>query len=362
LKAVLFVTYHFPPEVGGIQTRISRYVVELSRRGLRVRVVVCGRNVEGRETLAGAEILRRPGGLGHLPRNVLLVAKNTLRLRADVVHVFTGSSTILGACTLASARLLGARPVMSLFGREDFALSGLGRALLLVSMSLSWSIAVNSSATQGMLPANFRNKARVLMGGANVPASTNHPPSPDVFRVLYVGRLVRRKGVDDLVRAVATLKASVPQMRLTVVGDGPEKQNLQDLVLQLNLSGSAEFRGTLTGAELDTEYEKCSVLVLPSKDVSSDTANEGLGLALIEASMHGKPLIGTSHGGIPEIVEDGENGLLVPPGDPKALSLALREIFTNPEMARNMGEAALSRAKARFSWEKATDALLESYS
>jgi glycosyltransferase involved in cell wall biosynthesis len=123
-----------------------------------------------------------------------------------------------------------------------------------------------------------------------------------------------------------------------------------------------EFKGTLTGPRLDQEYERSTIFVLPSKDVASDPANEGLGLALIEASMHAKPLIGTLHGGIPEIVRQGENGLLVPPGDPKALARAMATILTDPEAARSMGAAALQRAMSRFSWDRATDVLLESYS
>ena len=123
-----------------------------------------------------------------------------------------------------------------------------------------------------------------------------------------------------------------------------------------------EFKGTLTGPTLDQEYEQSSLFVLPSKDVASDPANEGLGLALIEASMHSKPLVGTLHGGIPEVVRHGENGLLVPPGDPSALAGAVVTILTDPERARSMGSAALQGALSRFSWDRATDVLLESYS
>jgi len=176
-----------------------------------------------------------------------------------------------------------------------------------------------------------------------------------------VGRLVQRKGVDDLIRAFADVKPHFPEVRLSVVGDGPERKNLTELAGRLGVLDSVEFKGTLLGAELDREYARCFTFVLPSKDVPTDPANEGLGLALIEASMHVKPLVGTRHGGIPEVVVDGRNGLLVTPGDPGALAAALVELLSNPDLAERMGAAALQMARSRFSWERATDVLLESY-
>jgi colanic acid/amylovoran biosynthesis glycosyltransferase len=167
--------------------------------------------------------------------------------------------------------------------------------------------------------------------------------------------------VDDLLRAFAVVRSRLPEVRLTIVGDGPEMADLVKLAEQLGVSAYVGFRGTLVGPQLDREYERCTVFVLPSKDVASDPANEGLGLALIEASMHAKPLIGTLHGGIPEIVKQGENGLLVPPGDPDSLARAIVTILTSPGEARSMGASAFQRAASRFSWDRATDVLLESY-
>jgi glycosyltransferase involved in cell wall biosynthesis len=137
---------------------------------------------------------------------------------------------------------------------------------------------------------------------------------------------------------------------------------LVKLTEQLQLTKSVEFKGTRVGVELDQEYGRCVAFILPSKDVATDMASEGLGLTLIEASMHAKPLIGTRHGGIPEIIRQGENGLLVPPGDPLSLADAMAEILANEERAREMGERGFQIAKSRFSWERATSVLLETYS
>jgi len=361
VRSVVFLTYHFPPEVGGIQTRISKYIDRLTKRGIRVKVLVAGHRPSVRPGLIDADVVVCPGGMRRLPSSILLLTNSIIGSRADVVHVFTGSSTLLGVSALVIARVTGAKPVISLFGREDFEFNSVfPRVLFRVSMALAASIDVNSTATRSLLPEKLRPKVHVLLGAAEgVPGSSSVAQGPST--VLFVGRLVARKGVDDLLRAFATVRSRVPEARLTIVGDGPEMGDLVRLSEQLDLSAHVEFRGTLTGSRLDQEYERCTVFVLPSKDVASDPANEGLGLALIEASMHAKPLIGTLHGGIPEVVKQGENGLLVPPGDPDSLARAIVTILTSPDEAKSMGTAAFQRAVSRFSWDKATDVLLESY-
>ena len=361
IRSVVLLTYHFPPEVGGIQTRIAKYVEKLSERGINVRVLVAGHNPRLGPQLKGVRVVVLPGGMKRFPRNAATVAKQVMSSRADAVHVFTGSSTLLGMYTLALARVVGARAVMSLFGREDFVLASLSpRVLLRLSTMISDSIDVNSTATGRLLPNEFRSKVHVLLGAAEEPQSPDESV-PQEPVLLFVGRLVQRKGVDDLVRAFALLRARFPEARLSIVGDGPEMESLRKLCEELGVLDSVEFKGTLVGAPLDHEYARCTVFILPSKDVATDRANEGLGLALIEASMHAKPLIGTRHGGIPEVVKDRENGLLVPPGDPAALAAALGEILSDDDLARKMGRVAAEMARSRFGWGRATDVLLESY-
>ena len=120
VRSVVYLTYHFPPEVGGIQTRISKYIDRLSKRGIRVKVLVAGRAPWCEDTPLDAEVIPCPGGMRRLPASARLVTKSVIGSRADVVHVFTGSSTLLGVYALVVAKLAGAKPVISLFGREDF--------------------------------------------------------------------------------------------------------------------------------------------------------------------------------------------------------------------------------------------------
>jgi phosphatidylinositol alpha-1,6-mannosyltransferase len=203
----------------------------------------------------------------------------------------------------------------------------------------------------------------VILGGAEGP---NGPPELtgdlESARVLYVGRLVKSKGVDDLIAAYKVVSERIPRSRLIIVGDGPERGRLEGLAHELNLSTGVVFRGTLRGEELDEEYAKCTVFAMASKRVSDDPAIETFGLVIVEALMYGKPVVGTLLGGIPEIIDHEVNGLLVPEGRPKELANALIRILTDQDLAGRLHRNALESAEKKFTWAAATDRLLSCYS
>lgn len=306
--------------------------------------------------------MRCDGGLRNISSNVGKVIRLLSGPDFQVVHVFTGASTLFGAMTLLLARATGRRGYMSVFGREDVEIpSRVGRSLFVFSAAIASGVLTNSQATRSLLPVWIAHKAQVLLGGAETPSVLKSGVAEMPDSVLFVGRLVRRKGVDDLIAAMQKVTRDVPRARLVIVGDGPERRNLQEVVSRLNLGSSVEFTGTLKGAALQKEYEKCELCVLPSKHVADDPATEGLGLSLIEAAASGKPIIGTRHGGIPEIVRDGVTGFLVSEGDPDALADAILKLLKNKELSRSMGDAANRDARTRLTWEEATRRLLKAY-
>jgi glycosyltransferase involved in cell wall biosynthesis len=338
-------------------------VEELLATGIKVTVIFVTSDAKtlSYSRKGGFVLIKCPGGEGNLGTNTSLLATEFIRSSPDVIHVFTGASTLLGMFALLCGRLFRKSSAMSVFGREDVALpSRISRTILLVSASLATSISTNSEATRGLLPPWVLDKSHVLLGGSDwMPASAAavaHDSS-----VLFVGRLVRRKGVDDLLHAFAEVRSFVAEAKLVIVGDGPERENLERVVVELGLSGAVRFTGTLRGERLHEEYEKCDVFVLPSKAVKEDEASEGLGLTLVEAAMHGKPLVGTTHGGIPEVIQDGINGLLVPPGDSHLLAEAITKLVKDKELARKMGENSFKSAQSLYTWNAATDRLLRSY-
>jgi glycosyltransferase involved in cell wall biosynthesis len=179
------------------------------------------------------------------------------------------------------------------------------------------------------------------------------------FTVLFVGRLVERKGVSHLVDAVSLLRSGV-DVRLVIVGDGAERARIEARVREQGLDGRVAVRGRVSEAELQAAYAAADAFVLPAVvDHRGDT--EGLGVVLLEAMNHRVPVIASASGGIPDIVEDGVSGLLVPPGDAKALAAALGRLARAPDLAVRLGDAGYRRLHERFSWDAITRRWVEVY-
>lgn len=170
----------------------------------------------------------------------------------------------------------------------------------------------------------------------------------DKFELLFVGRLVKRKGVDVLLRA-AKLLESDRRLHVRIVGGGPEADPLQGLARSLGLS-SVTFDGVVDSQRIAQLFAECDALVLPA--VVTETGDtEGLGVVLIEAMGYGKPVIASSAGGIVDIVADEETGLLVPPNDPVALAGAISRAMDHPEPLAEIAKRGTEFAERRFGWE-----------
>ena len=363
-KSVILITYHFPPEIGGIHTRMLHYVENLRSRGISVTVffVVSHGTEMKRYLISGADVFVVPGRSRFFPRIAFNLLKTSISKRADVIHVVTGTSTMIGAFAIVMGRTMGLPSVISFFGKEQFEFATpVHRWLFKITISLATSIGVNTPYTGASIPSKFQHKVHLLLGGAE--ERKYHPSSQGQQdkTILFVGRLTRTKGVDDLIRAFELTLRKRSDARLVIVGDGPERANLIQTAAALGVSSRVKFTGTLTGPSLADEYEKSDVVVLPSKYVKGEASSETLGLTLIEASMHSKPLVGTSHGGIPEIVKDGQNGFLVPENDPQALADALVRLLSDERLSQQMGAEALRIARTKFTWDAATERLLQSY-
>ncbi len=140
-------------------------------------------------------------------------------------------------------------------------------------------------------------------------------------RILFVGRLVERKGVEVLVRALAGLE-SLPEAELTVIGSGERSAVIERTALLHGVADRVHLRGTVTHEELVRSYASHDMFVLPAV-VDSKGDTEGLGVVLLEAMRFGRPVIASNVGGIPDIVEHARTGILVPPGDQAALGSAI---------------------------------------
>jgi glycosyltransferase involved in cell wall biosynthesis len=162
--------------------------------------------------------------------------------------------------------------------------------------------------------------------------------------ILCSARFVDRKRQDDLIQAVAILAERSMDSRLELLGDGPNLERARQLATDLGLGGKVDFPGALPPEQVRARLERAAVFCLPS-------LWEGQPAAAIEAMAVGVPMVITDTPGTRELIDDGQNGLLVPARDPAALADAIERIFADPGLAQSMASQARSRVEERHSLE-----------
>lgn len=222
------------------------------------------------------------------------------------------------------------------FAAADRAVSGLADVHIAISAGLARYLATS----EGFDEASFEIVHYGIEPGPP-PA-----PLPGAPRLAVVGRLIPIKGHDVLLRAMAAVRDDVPGVTLEIAGDGPLQPELGSTAARLGLDGVVSFLGRVAPAA--PVLERAEVVVVPS-------FGEGFGMVALEAMERGRPVIASAVGGLPEIVEDGRTGLLVPAGDAEALARAILELAGDPGRAAAMGAAGRARALETFSQERCTD-------
>ncbi|MBW4634645.1 MAG: glycosyltransferase family 4 protein [Iphinoe sp. HA4291-MV1] len=160
-------------------------------------------------------------------------------------------------------------------------------------------------------------------------------------RLLFIGRLAAAKGLPILLESLATLKRLHPNILLTVVGDGPDRQKLEQMTTTLRLSQNVNFVGYKSQAEVRNYVQQTDVFVMSS-------FAEGIPVVLMEAMAAGVPVVATQIAGISELVEDGVNGYLVPPGDTVSLTECIAKLLGDDEMRAAFGTAGRAKVEKDF--------------
>ena len=158
--------------------------------------------------------------------------------------------------------------------------------------------------------------------------------------LLFLGRLEKRKGIYQLLEAIAKLSPSFPQIRLLAGGDG-RLENVAEHARQLGIQDRITLLGWVQGSQKEDLLARATLFVLPSY-------KEGLPMGLLEAMAAGLPVVATTVGGIPDAVEDGVEGLLVSPGDVDALCAAIEKLLLSSQLRQQMGEAAVRKVRDQF--------------
>jgi alpha-maltose-1-phosphate synthase len=361
---VALLTREYPPDVyGGAGVHVAYLARELASR---VELTV---HCEGGD---------RPGAIAHQPWDALAGANQALRTMsvdlamtatasgADLVHSHTWYANLGGH--LASL-LYGVPHVLTVHSLEPlrpWKAEQLGGGYALSSWcekvaveSAAAVIAVSDGMRSDVLaayPAVSPDRVHVIRNGID---SAEYAPDPgtavldrhgvDPARpaVIFVGRITRQKGVPALLRAASQL---APEAQLVLLAGQPDTAELAAEVTELVRSLQATRSGVVWIPEMLPKREviqllsHATVFVCPS-------LYEPLGIVNLEAMACGSAVVGTRVGGIPEVVADGETGLLVPPDDPAALAAALNALILDPARAAAMGAAGRKRAAAEFGWD-----------
>jgi glycosyltransferase involved in cell wall biosynthesis len=204
----------------------------------------------------------------------------------------------------------------------------------------------NLAHLQRRFPQESSSVLRVY-NGLDLAAFRYADPAQRPPVVAAVGRLVEKKGFDDLLEAVALLVQDGAPVSLELVGTGPCEQDLRAQAVRLGLSGSVRFHGALPQGRVRQLVQAAAVLAAPCT-VAADGNRDGLPTVLLEGMALGTPCVATPVTGIPEAVEDGVTGLLVPERDPAALATALRRLLHDGRLRTRLAAAARRRVEADF--------------
>jgi glycosyltransferase involved in cell wall biosynthesis len=159
--------------------------------------------------------------------------------------------------------------------------------------------------------------------------------------IISTSRLVGKNGIDTLLQAIQLLARDYPAVECRIVGDGPERSNLERLAASLGLREAVRFCGSVPHEDVPRHLWESDVFVRPSR-------SEGMGNSFVEAMAAGLPVIGTRVGGIPEIIQDGETGLLAQVNDPADLAEKIRLLLTQPDLAARLAQRGQAVARDRF--------------
>lgn len=291
------------------------------------------------------------------PRDALALAELVIVMRRErpaVVHTHTSKAGFLGRLAARVARVPAV--IHQPHGHIFYGYYGAARTrfyLVLERLAAHWTdrlITLTERGTAEHLARGIGRAAQYRTVPSGVPTAELRAAAPsraaaraalgvsaDAFVVAGLGRLVPVKGFDVLLRALPTLLAAVPQARLVLVGDGPEREALHAQAAALGVADHVRITGA-TG-DVGRWLAACDVLAAPSR-------NEGMGRALVEAMALGLPVVAAAVGGIPTVVLDGETGRLVRSEDAGALAAALVELGLDEALCRKLGAVAVRHAEA----------------
>lgn len=358
------VTYHVDTELGwrGGEQQMAYLAQGLAARGHRAIVAVRPESEAlPRLRALGVEVeaVKMRGEADGLA--MLGLARRIGARRADVVHLHTSHAHTLGVV----GAFLGGRAAVVVSRRVDFSIfrhSFLGLNAVKYRVGVDRIVCVSDAVRQVLIADGLEPERLSVVRSAVDPDRVRGAPPVDVRArlglppsariVLAVGALVEHKGHRHLVQAMPALVANVPDVHVVIAGEGPLRPSLEELARALWIAPRLSLPGRVD--DLAGWFQAADLFVMPSVE-------EGLGTSVLDAMAAGVPVVGSRAGGIPEMVRDGFEGFLVPPGDPAALATAIRAILEDPAVHARMSRSARKRVDEGFRVERMVEETIAVY-
>jgi glycosyltransferase involved in cell wall biosynthesis len=356
---ILYWTEQVAPYIGGVELITDDFLAALTASGHEVTVVAR----KGELTLEGTAVPGTDVPVHYFPfREALLnnrfdqiagitrrIADLKARLKPDLVHVnFCGPSSIFHLRTLAAHR---APTLMTLYALPEQEPSKTGVVERLFAAA-DWVVGPSQAVidrTRQWFP-QVATKSSVIYNTLNLPETEVRPLPFDRPELLCLGRMVPDKGFDLVVDALASIVRVVPDIRLTIAGDGIDRPRLEEQARRLNVDDRIVIAGWVAPKKILELINTATIVIVPSRWF------EPAPLVAIQAAHMGRPVVGARTGGIPELVVDGVTGVVVEKDDSEAIARAVIHLLENPDQARVMGERGKARARSMFGWQRCIDA------
>ena len=282
--------------------------------------------------------------------------------RQGIEHVIVGHILPLGTVVYRLHKLTGIEYTVMLHGMDLALAMKSGRKQLITKQILAnaKNIICGNAYTAEMaakfMDGSIEDKLHVVHPGVNPEFSVDSKSLNSITTqynlsnktVLFsAGRLVKRKGFENVAKAMTEVNKKFPDLHYFIAGDGPEKMNLLDYSMQ---SKNITFLGRVSDKERDAWLAACDIFIMPAYKEGDDF--EGFGIVYLEANIAGKPVIGGRSGGVPEAIDDGVSGLLVDPKDNNDIAKAIERLAGDVSLSKKLGRQGHDRALEWFNWER----------
>ncbi len=364
----LLVTNDFPPRPGGIQQFVHNLAVRQPAGSVAVYASTF-RDAEKFDAEQPFEVVREPTGM-------LLPTPGVARRAAELARahgcdsVWFGAAAPLGLLADGLRRRAGVERVVALTHGHE-----VGWAALPGARTLLRRIGRGADVVTYLGEYTRSRLARVLDGHTSLqrlaPGVDVDAYSPQVDRhlvrarhhltdrpvIVCVSRLVPRKGQDMLIRALPLIRRAVPDATLLMVSGGPYRPALERLAREAGVERHVVFTGAVSWAELPAHYAAGDVFAMPCRTRRRGLDVEGLGIAYLEASATGLPVVAGDSGGAPDAVREGETGFVVPGRDVSAVADRITTLLLDRALAARMGAAGRAWVESDWRWETQADRL-----